>query len=289
MIRLNRGISTFFCAASLCACIQNVRAYEIHTHGDMSIVAANKAQNLGNTLFNLGFSGSTDKLKLDGDTKSIEGWIEEGAIREDDTWTESFARYKHHFYDPTTGRGFGGILWRDSGIVSGMPAPDWAIDKGEADGQLYSFKQARLYFYDGLTQSTKAERESKLATMFRTLGDVVHIVQDMAQPQHTRNDGHGFPKSYYEVYTDDNRRSLPYSSSSVTIPGFSNARDFFVNSSWKKNGVSSNIPTFPAIISKWPDHSDLNSREHFTMSPPEGIIAKTFFCATKIARIGGMY
>ena len=103
-------------------------------------------------------------------------------------------------------------------------APDWAIDKVEADGQLYSFKQARTYFYDGLTKPAKADRDSKLATMFRTLGDVVHLVQDMAQPQHTRNDGH-FTGSLYEKYVDGANPKL----TGGTIPVIQMARDFLTN------------------------------------------------------------
>jgi hypothetical protein len=56
-------------------------------------------------------------------------------------------------------------------------------------------------------------RKSYWATTFRALGDVVHLLQDMAQPQHTRNDPHtGLGcrygacslghASYYEKYID---------------------------------------------------------------------------------------
>ncbi len=40
------------------------------------------------------------------------------------------------------------------------------------------------------------------ATTFRALGDVIHHVQDMAQPQHTRNEGHGLSNSGFEEYID---------------------------------------------------------------------------------------
>ena len=33
-------------------------------------------------------------------------------------------------------------------------------------------------------------RKAYWATLFRSLGDVVHLIQDMGQPQHTRNDPH---------------------------------------------------------------------------------------------------
>jgi hypothetical protein len=207
--------------------------YEVGTHAKMSEAATPMSNNLTGSLADVGISSLSEELTSDGlncndtATKTVLNWIIEGSICEDDTFTQAFARYRNHFYDPTNGQGFGGILWRDSGILSGMPAPDWAIDKGPGDGQLYSFSQGRQYFYDALTKPSNTERKANLARMFRTLGDVIHVVQDMAQPQHTRNDGHGFPKSAYEVYVDNHTGSLPYTG--TPIPTFSTAREYFTN------------------------------------------------------------
>jgi hypothetical protein len=98
-----------------------------------------------------------------------------------------------------------------------------------ADGQLYSFSQGRQYYYNALTATSEAERKANLARMFRTLGDVMHIMQDMAQPQHTRNDSHGLPGSWYEVYTDKKREKneLPYIG--ATILPFATAREYFTD------------------------------------------------------------
>jgi hypothetical protein len=49
---------------------------------------------------------------------------------------------------------------------------------------------AREYQLKSLTETTKVDREKNAALLFRTLGQVIHLVQDMAQPQHTRNDPH---------------------------------------------------------------------------------------------------
>ena len=59
----------------------------------------------------------------------------------------------------------------------------------------------------------EALRKAYWATTYRALGDMLHLVQDMAQPQHTRNDPHsglgcaylvclGGHASYYEHYVD---------------------------------------------------------------------------------------
>ncbi|BCO30781.1 hypothetical protein TspCOW1_08840 [Thiohalobacter sp. COW1] len=49
-------------------------------------------------------------------------------------------------------------------------------------------------------------RKAYWATTFRALGDVLHLIQDMAQPQHTRNDLHntdyGHGERVYEKYTN---------------------------------------------------------------------------------------
>ena len=69
--------------------------------------------------------------------------------------------------------------------------------------------------------STENDRKKYWATTFRALGDVVHLVQDMAQPQHTRNDPHAGSqfdgsgasdpilghKSVYEAYIDARARN----------------------------------------------------------------------------------
>jgi probable HAF family extracellular repeat protein len=212
--------------------------YEVETHKEISSQAASKSILTKYDFNNFGLTSSSDGLTAEGlkcdsnssSTKTALDWILEGSVCEDDTFTESFARYKNHFYDPQhDGKGYGGFLWKDSGILRGAPAPDWIIDAGPADGQLYSFSQGRQYFYKALTKSTDAERKANLARMFRTLGDVMHIMQDMAQPQHTRNDSHGMPKSNYEVYTDQKRANgtLPYSGE--TAPPFATAREYFTS------------------------------------------------------------
>jgi hypothetical protein len=44
--------------------------------------------------------------------------------------------------------------------------------------------------YPTLNERKYADRKAYWATTFRAVGDVMHLVQDLAQPQHTRNDAH---------------------------------------------------------------------------------------------------
>ncbi len=116
-----------------------------------------------------------------------------GAMFEDDS-----LRSLNHFMDPQH-------------LVGGKPRPlnsfaatilgnwnsaDWAL----ADDPVFpppdtvqqnSYKDARRYFYDALTTSySETDRKGQWGLMFQSLGQVIHHIQDMAQPQHTRNDSH---------------------------------------------------------------------------------------------------
>ncbi len=190
-----------------------VYAYKEDTHADISKAAANASVLHDNSdtsvlrALGLQYPIEEDINQVFPNTKnqpkSILELFRDGAKFEDD-----FPRSLNHFYDPTTGAGLG----------TGYPSPDWALeDKSDANGQEYSYKQARQYFYDALTKNTKSERDRNFGLTFQTLGQVVHHIQDMAQPQHVRNDAHCdlpipclFPgvlisiynPSLYETYTN---------------------------------------------------------------------------------------
>src|SRR2546426_3703380 len=162
------------------------------------------------------------------------GWMIEGAIREDDFQAHlvlarlgcpqpknphsDIDRPKHHFFDIQ--RGGAGIP-----LVAGISAPDWALGRegrGPASSQnQFSLPDARVYQLRSLTESSRVERDRNTARLFRTLGQVTHVLQDMAQPQHTRNDPHlgctnalaqffGGEKSWYEAYIETRALNQPY-------------------------------------------------------------------------------
>ncbi len=194
-------------------------------------------------------------LKLVEEVSTIKGWLMRGAIREDDVpiffgdnpQDDPFGqifRVVNHFYDPIKDRPLTVL-----GLVSGEKAPDWAIgaadvfaDENRADG----FRRNHFTVFDahealyraltglsgggsaaigegGATPATPVAREALRkaywATTFRALGDLVHLIQDMAQPQHTRNDAHAGSddytqpagpighKSFYEGYIDERART----------------------------------------------------------------------------------
>ena len=157
---------------------------------------------------------------------TVKGWLMRGAIREDDVpvffgknpqddpYGQIF-RVANHFYDPRNDRPLTII-----GIPLGKKAPDWAIgakdvfdDENDANTNRrnhFTVFDARESLFRALTGMDKggstaigaggstpgtaadkeAVRKAYWATTFRALGDLIHLVQDMAQPQHTRNDAH---------------------------------------------------------------------------------------------------
>ena len=161
---------------------------------------------------------------------SVSGWLMRGAIREDDhigrrapnpqddpynnnDWVLD-NRPLHHFYDPRNDQGL------RVGLRIGQKAPDWGIgaddafaDENTADQwrrnhfTVFDAREAMFRALTGMSgsgsraigaggsePSTAADklavRKAYWATTFRALGDLVHLIQDMAQPQHTRNDPH---------------------------------------------------------------------------------------------------
>lgn len=92
----------------------------------------------------------------------------------------------------------------------GFISPLWALE--EFPQQDYSYSSARSYLIDALVSISDEERDQNFANLFRSLGHIVHHIQDMAQPQHVRQNSHlkldwlhdGFgieDHSLYEVYT----------------------------------------------------------------------------------------
>jgi hypothetical protein len=189
---------------------RNGCAYDVETHRKMSISAAN-ASILTEALNALQLE-DTSKLATADITRSFNdgsalGWIEEGAVREDGE-SACDDRVRNHFYNPLDKMGY------SFGALTGIPSPLWGLeDATTAAAQGFSYRDAREYFWSALQARTEADRQRSLALTFRSLGQVIHLVQDAAQPQHTRNDSHAGlacpytfglfgPASLYEEYVE---------------------------------------------------------------------------------------
>lgn len=168
----------------------SANAYEIRTHELLTEQAALQSvlQRDPAVLKDLGIEGGIAGQKFpnaQGRPLTIQSLLQFGVVKEDD-----IPRFTRHFYSPLTGRGM------NAGNFPNQPSsPDWALAPvgtftGIATEQRNSYWDARQALLNALTSSEKAERERNFGAAFQSLGHVIHHLQDMAQPQHTRNDPH---------------------------------------------------------------------------------------------------
>lgn len=211
-------------------------AYEIETHAELSkaAVEASIVARDPSVLKDLGVSPTQKFMNSVGDQLLIAELFQAGARFEDNLSLYSL-RPLNHFFNPLNGAPLTFL-----GAALGETSPDWALeDKKEITGTLgfgkqeFSYRDGREFFYRALTgrdtkgevvAAAKNERDRYFGLTFQTLGQVIHHVQDMAQPQHVRNDSHqdlplgpipNIPgvenPSTYEKYTNlpDVRGQLP--------------------------------------------------------------------------------
>jgi len=146
-------------------------------------------------------------------------------------------RFCNHFLDPITRNPLSSTFAESPLTFVGCPnganisAPNWAMGTVAGGGDAFSstpeavdnFRNhftifvARETMWRALTMKQRSGapaprvvgdtdeqmRKAYWATTFRALGDVLHLNQDMAQPQHTRNEAHGVGHaSVFEHYVD---------------------------------------------------------------------------------------
>lgn len=188
------------------------KAYEASTHLILSVLAARHSRLYGDAgIFrDLGLSSvyAQDFRTTDGQSQPFDQAVGFGAVYEDDHYA---MRALNHFFDPQ----FAGYQGRGlaAGGLEGHASPDWALeDRGERVEQTdprdfaqeFSFRDGQRYLYEGLTALSPAERQARLSLAVQSLGHVIHHLQDMGQPQHSRNDIHPplLPRhSFYERYS----------------------------------------------------------------------------------------
>ena len=167
-------------------------AYELRTHQQFSTDAANRsilAQ--ASFLRSIGIERTIGTQKYPDsreEIQSIEALIGQGAVFED---TLTKTRVRHHFFNPVDDKGLNRYF-----TSLGTASPSWVLeDDGQKDvaldgEQKYSYRDARGYYLDALTNPAKLTRDQRFGNTFESLGHVVHHLQDMTQPAHARNDLH---------------------------------------------------------------------------------------------------
>jgi hypothetical protein len=149
-------------------------------------------------------------------TTSIAGqtaqeWMIQGSQEED-----NFPRPICHFFDPvnktrlTIGR-YPGFCFS---ILGTNRADWWALDPSKQGVQNGSdIADAAAHYREAVLGPNPGSRAVGGKYLFLDLGHVVHLVEDMSQPEHTRNDQHltysnfflnnGYKPSIYESWADD--------------------------------------------------------------------------------------
>ncbi len=247
----------FFLTAAFAATLAlPARGYnDVVTHPQLTIIAAEKSALYtdGTIMFSLGllpadqqyflYGARGGRLRYGTAVYPLSAFIGEGAFDED-----IGDRARNHFFDP----------YHDSplifgGLAIGYRSWEWMLEEqATLSGQNRSLSDARGYlrramtFNEGSPAVSDEARGIAIAEMFLSLGHAAHHMQDMAQPQHVRNDLHWdeypyffnplYNPSRYEAYTAERGPFVEVLAEMATpnYPGpaeFKTARDFWFNTS----------------------------------------------------------
>lgn len=178
--------------------------YETPVHQRMTEMAFTRAVRERDFLINLGvihkFDANGNLLTVAFEGASAVGWASLGSVYED-----SLTRPRFHFFDPLAPPGA-------QGLHGFQAAPDWALNA--IDNATYSVPGTRNSLYGALTNTDTIVRPKMWRDTFRGVGQFTHLLQDMAQPQHVRNDGHfSLSEQLYFLFPDYSR----YESRTLTL------------------------------------------------------------------------
>jgi hypothetical protein len=164
----------------------------------------------------------TENKKVDPNkTKTILDWLRAGSTIEDEDGRGIPWRPRHHFYDPTRNTGLDNHTaypeWDAPGwshwLPLGTSTLHWAIDGNavyEPSTNNDKWSDAREAFYNSLTAQDSNDRQTYLAASMVKLGCVLHLLEDMGVPAHTRNDFlYGHYRSAYKLdYGNDLEKNV---------------------------------------------------------------------------------
>ncbi len=149
--------------------------------------------------------------------------------------------------------GISSLLWAQDGSYQ------FNLDEDEGD---WSWQKIRELYYSALISTTDALRQENFAKVFRGLGHQIHLVQDAAQPDHVRNDGHpwdslGFVNLFrkkgggFEKWLKDNNQFLRCLLEDHTLP---NCTGFRINATVNIDDYLPQVPLDPSQLSVDPQY-----------------------------------
>lgn len=204
-------------------------AFDDNAHEALSL-RATRVSTLDNFLKSVlpfEFFNGREEIVFNGLT--VERLINQGAFDED---RPILWRPRHHFHNPRLAWGEAG--WRPPPFSTqlGDSSVKWSQNENQTVGGKHSWKDARDSYFQALTATTDSERKRLYAETFKSLGHLIHLVQDAAVPSHTRNDTHvnykgiGDPDSFHgwaELATGMIANSSPLFNSSLLNQSAPNA------------------------------------------------------------------
>ena len=149
------------------------------------------------------------------ENQSLMRWLRDGARHEDASFNSaefSFVqRPFRHFLNPVHGTGLtpleGGGCFEIGERADVWAGANESIPDYSGLNE-FTLRDAKRHYAAAIVGASQRDRDEALRKLFFTLGHVIHLVQDMAQPEHTRNDQHAFSlqgaphASLYEAWGD---------------------------------------------------------------------------------------
>ncbi len=173
-----------------------VHSYKVNTHDLLSEKAVELSSLDSYLRTELGFQA--------GVVKKFSGVETIKHVRNGSKWEDNaqlvlsisrFLRFNNHFHNPLRTwndaglRSLFGIEIGNSSILWGQ-GPDLQQPGNPGGNKSFTWQDARERFFEGLTATNQTDRDEKLALAFRTIGHLIHLVQDAAVPAHVRSDAH---------------------------------------------------------------------------------------------------
>jgi hypothetical protein len=181
----------------------NVFGYDTkYTHDQITDQAIGKSTLDKYLISYLGFPKGKDTLY---NGISITELIKAGSVNEDGYLIPP--RAENHFWNPIWNNFFNPPRPNHGGLydlLSGNSNKEWTLGNFDCAGPLvsgnnsissscndYSWNKAREEFYQAMTGTDQASRDLHFKNMYECLGRILHLIEDMGVPAHTRNDFYG--------------------------------------------------------------------------------------------------
>lgn len=227
--------------------------------------------------------------------KKIHEWLQTGSTDED---ALSTCRASNHFHNPIHTGDWTQSQQNDSNFVdsfcgtsnrysdvtlaTGFTSPAPGGSKIAPIGQTNGWDNARQYFYNALTttdtysNSSGTSKDNLYALTFRSLGMIMHLLQDMAVPAHVRNDmtSHlsvnrgvtNFGKNAFEKYVKSNNKALSKTPIIPVLSPIAKLTDFWDTNLY--NGIEPDMTRYAGIgLAEYTNANFLSDFTIFDLNP----------------------